>query len=76
MPKTTPKPLVHRPKAAFALLNIGNTRGYDLLNAGALESYVDGGARFITHRSIEQHIERRLAESRGLKRRHPHRTTT
>jgi hypothetical protein len=70
---TIPQPLVLRPKMAFAMLGIGRTRGYDLLNAGAFETYVDGGARFITRRSIEQYVERCLAESRERKRRHPSR---
>jgi hypothetical protein len=63
------------------MLGCGNTYGYKLLNAGELESFVDGKARKITVASIYGYIERKLtAEStatqtalmrrRGLKETH------
>jgi excisionase family DNA binding protein len=48
------------PRRARHLLAIGNTRLYELLNAGELESYRDGGARRITMASIHRYIVRRL----------------
>ena len=55
--------LVIRPKVAFKLLGVGNTRGYELVNAGELETYLDGRARQITVRSVFRYIARRLAEN-------------
>jgi excisionase family DNA binding protein len=60
---TTLEPLAVSPKEAWHLLGCGNSRGYDLLAAGELESYVDGRNRRITMRSIKSYIERRLAEA-------------
>jgi hypothetical protein len=57
---------VIRPKVAFKLLNVGNTRGYELVNAGELESYLDGRARQITVRSVFRYIARRLVAARQL----------
>jgi excisionase family DNA binding protein len=53
-------PLAVRPREACRLLSIGNTYLYQLLGAGALESYLDGRARRITMDSIHRHIARRL----------------
>jgi hypothetical protein len=52
---------VIRPKVAFKLLGVGNTHGYELVNAGELESYLEGRARQITVRSVFFHIAQRLA---------------
>ena len=59
------EPLVLRPREAWRLLGIGNTRGYELLSAGELESFKDGKSRKVTMASIKRYIERRLAESRA-----------
>ena len=40
--------LLVRPRVAWAMLGCGNTHGYALLNAGELESFMDGAARKIT----------------------------
>jgi hypothetical protein len=53
--------LVVRPKVAFKLLGVGNTHGYELVNAGELESYLEGRARQITVRSVFRLIAQRLA---------------
>jgi hypothetical protein len=50
-----------RPKVAFKLLGVGNTHGYELINAGELETYREGRARLITVRSVFFLIARRLA---------------
>jgi hypothetical protein len=55
------EPLVVKPKVAWKMLGCGNTRGYELLMAGELESYKDGGSRKITVASIKAYIARRLA---------------
>lgn len=57
-------PLVVKPKKAFKMLGCGTTRGYQLLNAGELESYKDGVSRKITVASIHRYIARRLEAER------------
>jgi hypothetical protein len=59
-------PLVVRPRVARKLLgNCGNERLYELLNSGALESFVDGRARLISVASINRYIADRLADAGG-----------
>jgi hypothetical protein len=53
--------LVVKPKVAWRLLACSNTRGYELLAAGELESFLDGRSRKITVESIRRYITRRLA---------------
>lgn len=55
------EPLAVSPKTACKLLSIGNTRFYQLLAAGELESYRDGRVRRVTMRSINARIVRLLA---------------
>jgi hypothetical protein len=55
------EPLVVNPKVAWKLLACSNTRGYELLSAGELESFLDGRSRKITVDSIRRYIARRLA---------------
>jgi hypothetical protein len=55
------EPQLVRPRVAWAMLGCGNTRGYELLNAGELESFLDGKARKIVVASIHKYIERKLA---------------
>jgi hypothetical protein len=45
------------------LLCIGNTRLYQLISTGELESYREGRARRVTMESIERRIARLLAEA-------------
>jgi excisionase family DNA binding protein len=59
------EPLVVSPRLAWHLLGCGNTHGYELLDAGELESYLDGRSRRITMRSIKDYIARRIAASRS-----------
>jgi hypothetical protein len=61
------KPLLVKPKVAWKILSCGNTRGYELLNSGELESFLDGGSRKITMNSIHRYIERRLKEGSSLR---------
>ena len=55
------EPLVVRPKRAWQMLDCGNTRGYELVKAGELESFLDGRSRKITVDSIHRYIARKLA---------------
>jgi hypothetical protein len=43
------------------MLTCGNTRGYELLAAGELDSFLDGRSRKITVESIRRYVSRRLA---------------
>jgi excisionase family DNA binding protein len=56
------EPLVVSPKIAWRLLGCGNTRGYELIATGELESYKDGKSRRITMASIRAHIARKLRD--------------
>jgi hypothetical protein len=57
-----PAPLVVKPKTAWRMLSCGNTRGYELLAAGELDSYKDGRSRKITVASIKALIARRVSD--------------
>jgi excisionase family DNA binding protein len=57
------EPLAVAPKQACRLLGVGNTRLYQLIAAGELESYRDGRSRRITMSSIRARIARLLAVS-------------
>ncbi|RZN03820.1 DNA-binding protein [Bradyrhizobium genosp. SA-3] len=68
--------LVATVQETMTVLRIGRAKLYELLNAGILESYLEGSSRKITWRSIEAYVECRLREeavrrqqraSRGLK---------
>ena len=59
------KPLSVSPKEGFAMLGIGMTLGYELLNSGDLESFTIGRARRITVASIEAYIARRVAAQKA-----------
>jgi hypothetical protein len=43
------------------MLGCGNTRGYELLAAGELDSFLDGRSRKITVASIHAYVARRLS---------------
>jgi hypothetical protein len=59
------EPLVIKPKIAWKMLACGNTRGYELLAAGELESFKDGRSRKITVASIKAYIARQLAAAQS-----------
>ena len=58
-------PLAVKPREACRMLGCGITRLYELINAGELESYRDGGARMITTRSIVDRVERLAATAKA-----------
>jgi hypothetical protein len=69
-PETTSRavePLLVRPRDAWRMLGCGNTRGYALLTAGELGSFLDGRARKITVKSIRGYITRKLAAGTSTK---------
>ena len=54
--------LVVSPRRARQLLDTGNTRLYELISAGELDSFLAGRSRKITVESIHRFVERRLAD--------------
>jgi excisionase family DNA binding protein len=58
-------PLSVKPKAAAALLSVGLTRVYELLNSGELVSFYDGRSRLITTDSIRAYIAKRIAAAQA-----------
>jgi hypothetical protein len=53
------EPLVVQPKQAWIMLSCGATRGFALLAAGELDSFLDGQSRKITVESIRRYVSRR-----------------
>ena len=53
----TTEPICVPVKTAFALLSISHTKGYELLNSGALESTIVGGRRMVFSTSINAYAE-------------------
>ena len=58
--------LVVSPRRARYMLDIGNTRLYELLNSNELDSFLDGRNRKITVESIHRLIARRLTQTTGV----------
>jgi excisionase family DNA binding protein len=59
------EPLVVSPKEACRLLSCGPTKLYELIEAGEVESYLDGRSRKITMDSIRRRVKRCLGQSHG-----------
>jgi hypothetical protein len=59
------RPLVVKPKVAWKMLACSNTRGYQLLAAGEIISFLDGRSRKIPVASIRDYIERQLAAAKS-----------
>jgi excisionase family DNA binding protein len=55
------EPLAVSPRRACVLIDVGNTRLYELIRDGELESYREGRARKITMQSIRARHARQLA---------------
>jgi hypothetical protein len=53
--------LVVSPREARHMIDCGNTKFYELLNAKQLDSYLDGRSRKVTVASIHSYIARKLA---------------
>ncbi|MGY8660940.1 DNA-binding protein [Bradyrhizobium sp. UFLA05-109] len=52
--------IVCSPQEAQRAINCKNTRFYELLNAGELQSYMDGSRRQIVVASLMEYVQRRL----------------
>jgi excisionase family DNA binding protein len=57
--------LVVSPKTACAMLGVGVTKLYELIDTGELESYKDGKMRRITVASIKARVARKLEQSKA-----------
>src|SRR5262249_61125372 len=62
---TEVEPLAVKPRVAWQMLQCSNTRGYELLNRGELQSFRDGGSRKITVESIKNYVARQLDAERA-----------
>jgi hypothetical protein len=69
-PKYQLEPLAVSPRQTGILLDVGQTRVFELLKSGELESYLDGSARKITMRSIRARQERLIAADQARRRSH------
>jgi hypothetical protein len=65
------EPFAVTPRVAAQMESCGITQFYKRLNAGEYESYLDGGKRLITVRSIRARRERLLAAAAGTPRDNP-----
>jgi excisionase family DNA binding protein len=60
------EPLVVPPREACQLLRIGLSKLYDLLRAGAIDSYLDNGQRRIPTKSLHEYVATKMAEPRRI----------
>jgi hypothetical protein len=58
--------LVVGPNEAEVMLDCGHTYLYRLINAGELDSYLEGKARKITVESIHARIRRKLQDAKAV----------
>jgi hypothetical protein len=58
-------PLVVKPRTACRMLDCGNTRLYELLGTGELQSFLDGRSRKITVDSIRRYIAQKLGPTQA-----------
>ena len=58
------EPLALPPKAAFAAIGVGITKGYELINSGELEAFKIGRSTRVTAESVKAYVARRVEASR------------
>jgi hypothetical protein len=56
--------LVCSPKRAQQILDIGNSRFYELLNAGEFTFYKDGKSTKVVVKSLYDYVERKLSAAK------------
>lgn len=54
-----------RPKVGFAMIGVGTTKGYELINSGELEVFKIGRATRITTASLAAYVSRCLSEQKA-----------
>ena len=57
------EPIAVAPKYAFAMLGVGNTKGYELINAREIEAFKVGRSTRVTVASINAYVARCLEQS-------------
>jgi excisionase family DNA binding protein len=57
------KPIAVPPKVGFDMIGVGVTKGYELINAGELQTFKIGRATRITTESIEAYVARQLQQA-------------
>ena len=60
------EPVAVPPKIAFDALGIGNTKGYELLASGELESFYIGRARRVVWESVKRIASRAPSASEAV----------
>lgn len=55
------EPIALSIKDGFTALGVGTTKGYELINAGEVETFYIGRARRITTASIKAYVARQIA---------------
>lgn len=53
------------PKVGFDMIDVGVTKGYELINSGELETFKIGRATRITVASIEAYVARQLNSAKA-----------
>ena len=56
-------PLAIDVKRFKAILDVGNTKAYELINQGEVESFTIGAKRLVVVRSIESFVERKVKQA-------------
>lgn len=59
----TMEPLGLPPKDAFAMIPVGITKGYELINSGELKTFKVGRATRVTVDSVRAFVDRQLARA-------------
>ena len=57
------KRLSYKPDQAAAVLGIGRSKVYELMQSGELESFKIGSSRLIPHAALERLIARKMGEA-------------
>jgi hypothetical protein len=58
-------PMMVKPKAALKLMSISNTKLYEMIKTGELETFKRGGSRYIPVAAINDYIARSLAANKA-----------
>jgi predicted DNA-binding transcriptional regulator AlpA len=59
------EPIAVTPNQAFALIGVGVTKGYELINGGEFETFKIGRATRITTASVRAFVARQLEQRQG-----------
>jgi excisionase family DNA binding protein len=54
------EPIALPPKEAFAVIRVGVTKGYELINSGELQTFKIGRSTRVTTDSLRAYVERQM----------------